>query len=189
MSRPTLLCYLLGPYYSQWLWDAETLSRVTPYEIVHLMSDRMTELYGKCRVWSVFANLGNEAVTLAEQGFQLVCSERQAQSLCRRNLENSGQVKLILDLDPFDLSAWPEVDVVILNPPWGLDYRRPRRNHFDLCNLVIGDRPFGQLFELVRARFGRVVVICPTRGVPFDRHYPPSSSLEFTKIRVLFYEK
>ena len=190
--RPTQLCYLLGPYYSQWLWDAETLSRVTPYEIVHLMADRMRTLYSECALWSPFANLGNEAAALASRGFRVICSEEQAAALCRRNLENAGfapAIKLALELDPLDERCWPDVDLVLLNPPWGADYDRPRRQHFDLAKLLVHERPFGGLFEAMRARYGNVVVVCPTKGVPFDHHYPADATIEFTKIRLLFYCK
>lgn len=191
-NKSTQLCYLLGPYFSQWLWDAETLSRVTPYEIVHLMADRMRQLYGQCQLWSPFANLGNEVAVLASQGFRVVCSEERAAALCRRNLENAGlapALKLALELDPLQPDCWPAVDAVLLNPPWGADYDRPRRQHFDLAKLQVHDRPFGELFEAMREHYGNVVVVCPTKGVPFERHYPADATIEFTKIRLLFYVK
>ena len=193
MQRPaSQLCYFLGPRFTQWLYSAETLCRVTPYQILNYVADKMLELYGaNALVWAMHANLGNEAALLVEHGFRLVCSEDQAAALCRRNLENAGlgtalQLRLDVHIDQPD--EWPEADVVLLNPPWGQSYERQRKQHFDLGKLRVGEQSFLELFDAVRERYGSVVVISPARSVRFDQQRPADQVLEFTKLRILFYK-
>jgi 23S rRNA G2445 N2-methylase RlmL len=186
----------MGPRYAQWLWSAETLCRVTPYQIVNYVAERMRQLYvtdpKALRVWLLHANLGNEAAQLIEHGFHVICSEPDAAALCRRNLENAGlgaALRLALELDIDDAAQWPDVDVALLNPPWGAAYQRARRQHFDLAQVQVGERTFLEQFDAVRERYGNVVVVTPARSVRFDQHRPCDAVLEFTKLRILFYCK
>jgi len=182
----------MGPNFAEWLWTPETLCRVTPYQIAHYMADKMKELWGPCRVWSVYSNLGNETALLIDHGFTVVCSEPSAAGLCRRNLENTGlapALELRVDLDPLDPAHWPSVDVVILNPPWGSGYERQLKSQFDLASVDVGGRLFLDYFDAVRDRYGNVVVVAPARTAPFDQHRPADHTIEFTKLRIHYYIK
>jgi hypothetical protein len=93
-------------------------------------------------------------------------------------------------LDPLIESNWPRADVVLLNPPWGQAYERGQREHFDLAELTLDNgKRFAHLFDTLRARYNRLVVVAPTRGHAFDKRYEPESALEFTKLKLLFYHR
>jgi 16S rRNA G966 N2-methylase RsmD len=149
-NRNTGLKILFGPSYSQWVYDPERLSYITPYFLSLQTSKYAYQIYSQLLshddnppestllLWDMFGGIGTDSIYLSRY-FNVIVTEidRNIHDLAVNNVRtfNKTNINLVND-NCINMINKIQPHVIYFDPPWGNSYKNRIKN-FDFNEVYI----------------------------------------------------